>query len=401
MNKAIILAAATVVAMIAGRTAVSETRMPQKYNVGGFIHVPGSANHEFKAHSDPAPLAAATREDLAGPANSRAIRAAGRYMTGFPKTTALMLIDHGGIVFEAYQGLGGRDREFFSMSIGKSLTSLAVGKALCDGKLAGLQQKAGGIVPELNRNNLGKSTIRQLLMMSSGAYLPKHAGQPRFIGGLGRHPKTGKPYRRGMFWPIRLGQVTVADVLWGPAWDRIEDKNNHPPGEAFHYKSGDTLALSIVVERATGMSLARYFDRKIWRYVRSAGGGHWEADRNGSIVSASGFQTRLADWGRLALWILKESRKPGCYGDYLRAATSKQIATDGGSGRHKNRFRGYGYQWWTDNVLAPGFWGVGYAGQYLGINPPAEKIMIKFSYASSGQADRALFKIFNDWNAPN
>lgn len=401
MKSAIAFAAAVIVAMIMGRVAASETHMLQKYNVGGFIQVPGSTNYEFKANSDPVPLPTASDEALARSVNSRAIRAAAAYMKNFPKTTAFMLIDHGEVVFEAYQGLGSRDSEFFSMSIGKSLSSLAVGKALCDGMLAGLEQRAGEIVPELNRNNLGKSTIRQLLMMSSGVYRPKKAGQPRFVDGLGRRPRTGKPFQHAMFWPIRLGQVTVADVLWGPAWEKIEDKNVHPPGEAFHYKSSDTLALSIVVEQATGMSLAEYFDQKIWRSIRSDGGAHWEADRNGSTISASGFQARLTDWGRLALWILRERKKSGCYGDYLRAATSKQIVTGSSNGRHKNKFRGYGYQWWTDNVLAPGFWGIGFAGQYLGLNPSTGKILIKFSYGSTGQASRELFEIFNNWNVEN
>ena len=160
MYKAALFSAVAVVAMIVGRTAASETRMKQKYNVGGFIHVQGSANYEFKAHFDPASLAVATNNEISGSANSRAIRAAEGYMNRFPRTTALMLIDHGRIVFEAYQGLGGKDSEFFSMSIAKSLTSLAVGKALCNGNLAGLEQKAGEIVPELNKNNFGKSTIR-------------------------------------------------------------------------------------------------------------------------------------------------------------------------------------------------------------------------------------------------
>ena len=384
--------------MLAAHPVLAETRMLEKYNVGGFIDVPGSANDALEGHARPVPIDHATKEVLARPANARAIGAANRYMADFPKTTGLMLIADGKILFEAYQGMGSAKSEFFSMSIGKSLTSLAVGKALCDGHLPGLDTKAGAIVPELNNSNYGKSTVKQLLMMSSGAYEPKFAGQPRFKGGLGKRPKTGKPFRRGMFWPIRLGQITISDVLWGPAWEKAEDKNDRPPGAVFRYKSGDTLALGVVVERATGMSLARYFDRTIWRSVRSAGGAHWEADRSGTTVAASGFQTRMADWGRLAVWISTEIKKSGCYGDYLRAATSKQIATGGRVGRNKIKFRGYGYQWWTNNQRAPGFWGVGYAGQHLAISPPSGKILIKFSYASSSRADRALFQLFGDWH---
>ena len=99
------------------------------------------------------------------------------------------------------------------------------------------------------------------------------------------------------------------------------------------------------------------------------------------------------------MWLLGERRKPGCYGDYLRAATRTQIATTQPGARRKGIFRGYGYQWWTDNELAPGFWGVGFAGQVLGLNPATDKIIIKFSYQSSWRASRRLYSLFADWNA--
>ena len=92
----------------------------------------------------------------------------------------------------------------------------------------------------------------------------------------------------------------------------------------------------------------------------------------------------------------EQVKKPGCFGDYLRQATTTQIENarlGSGAGR---TFDGYGYQWWTDNQYAPGFWGKGYAGQDMAINPKTNKILLKFSYRST----RGIYKVFRDWNRP-
>lgn len=77
----------------------------------------------------------------------------------------------------------------------------------------------------------------------------------------------------------------------------------------------------------------------------------------------------------------------------MRAATVTQIPTGRGF------FRGYGYQWWTDHKSTPGFWGLGYAGQALGMDPDSGKVLVKFGYANYGRTADDLFRIFQDWVA--
>ncbi len=373
----------------------AEVRMAERFNVGGYIDVTRTEPHTFFPHAEPRPLQ--FDDPLPDTTNGRAVEAARQYMRAYPANTGMMLIDNGKIIFTAYQGMGGPDREFFSMSIAKSLTSLAVGQALCNGALKSLDIRAETIVPELAISNFGRSTIRQLLMMSSGAYISATAGQPNFTGGLGIRPKTGKPYPAAA-WPMRLSQVTVADLLWGFGWEKTENKNTSEPGRLFMYKAGDTMSLGKVIERLTGGSLAAYFDKTVWQKVRAAKTAHWEADKDGSTVGASGFQAHLEDWARIALWVWKEHRKPGCFGDYLREATRTQIANPRlGSGAGSS-FDGYGYQWWTDNKYVPGFWGKGYAGQELAINPDTGKILLKFGYRNYPGVTGDLYKIYREWN---
>jgi CubicO group peptidase (beta-lactamase class C family) len=403
MRRAVIFLSLALAGFPATAQDITNSRMQERFNVGGYIKVGRNTPHTFKPHQNPRGLPRARGDD---PGNRHAAAAAADYMRQAEFATGMMLIDHGKIVFENYKGKGNEASEFYSMSIAKSLTSLAVGKALCNGLFGSLDTLAGDIVPETKVNGLGQSTLRQLLMMSSGVWLTTNAGQPTFTGGFGHNRRTGKAYPAAG-WPIRLGQITVADYLWGQGWEKAENKNHAEPGQVFVYKAADTMTLSKVLEKAAAMSLAAYFDKHVWQSVRGEKTAHWEADRDGTTLAHSGFQASLRDWGRIAIWVLEQVKKPGCFGNYLRQATTTQIRNarlGSGSG---GTFDGYGYQWWTENSKAPGFWGKGYAGQELAINPETEKILVKFSYVSdcsragACHPKKRAYQIFREWNRPS
>lgn len=376
-----------------------DIRVQPRFMLGDFIRVARPPAHEFAPHAPPRALPDATAGMRAEASHRRAVDDAAAYLDKYPETLVMLMVADGRIVFQAYRGDAAPDRPLYSMSIAKSLTGLAVGQALCAGLIPSLDARVADQVPELGINNFGRSTLRDLLTMRSGAYVSTFIGQPKFRGGLGRRPRTGKPYR-GYGWPVRLGQVTVADVLWGSAWRRVENADADPPGRVFGYKGADTLAAATVVARAAGVSLAAYFDRTVWQSVRGAGPGAWEADRDGATVASSGAQFRLTDWGRIAQWVLTARAGGDCFGTYLRSATSTRVSTQRPGRRAHPHFAGYGYQWWTENRHAPGFWAVGYAGQYIAIDPASRRILIKFGYAQYGRSARDLFELFAAWTRP-
>ncbi|OUR78013.1 hypothetical protein A9Q83_08465 [Alphaproteobacteria bacterium 46_93_T64] len=369
-------------------------RMSEKDNVGGYIYAGFTEPHTFRINDVIHPLPHVSKSIKGTDKNQSIISDTKKYLDRFDASTAIILIDDGEILFEDYRGMGSPTSEFYSMSIGKSMTSLAVGKALCNDLLPNLDVVAGNIVPELNKSSLGKSTIRQLLTMSSGAYKSIRSGQPKYKNGIGFNPRNNKPFF-GHTWPIRLGQASVSEILWGKWWEEVEKKNPNIPGEIFNYKSNDTLSLSKVVERLSGKSLAAYFDQNIWREIGAEREGHWESDREGSTMANAGFQISLRDWARLAIWILDARKKDDCFGRYLKNATTTQIVIPYSK---TSSFTGYGYQWWTKTRLAPGFYGLGYAGQMLAINPETNKILIKFGYRYDRWSGFELLKLFKKWN---
>ena len=48
-------------------------------------------------------------------------------------------------------------------------------------------------------------------------------GRPKYSSGMGQRPRNGKPFG-GPSWPIRLGQISISDVLWGKIWEKTENK---------------------------------------------------------------------------------------------------------------------------------------------------------------------------------
>lgn len=386
MTKNILIALICLLAATGTLNPAHAKNIRPEYNVGGYLKYNKTPAYEFSASAAPRPLTVA---DQSLPPSQQA--AFDQYLKDYPATTALLAIEDGQLLFEAYQGVGRPSSEFFSMSMAKSLSSMTVGMALCRGDIKSLNLPAKEIVPEFGDGPYGRSTIRQLLMMSSGAYEPQNAGQPGFPNGIGFNPRNGKPFG-GASWPLRLGQVSIGDLLWGKWWDQITHKNANTPGAEFAYKSGDSLSLSKIVERATGRPLADYFDDNIWRHIGSEGIAHWETDKDGSTINSSGFQARARDWARIGIWTIDQYGKEDCFGRYLKEATANQIPVKSG-----NSFRHYGYQWWVNNKIAPGFWALGYAGQMMGIDPTTRRIILKFSYRMDPGSGIQIFKLLKAW----
>ena len=233
-------------------------KMQERYNVGGYLEVSKTTPHTFQPSKYPRALSDAF---LANNGNRKAKKIAKRWFKKSKHVTELLLIDHDNIVFEGYKGLGNKLSEFYGMSMAKSLTNLAVGKALCNRALKKLDLLAGELVPEIKVNNLGRSTVRQLLMMSSGHRLTKFSGQPTVAGGMGINAR-GK-ITKSPAWPIRLGQITVDDYLWGHIWKNAENKKYADPGKVFIYT-------------------AAYFDKHVWQLIQPQSKAHWTADRERS-----------------------------------------------------------------------------------------------------------------------
>ena len=58
---------------------------------------------------------------------------------------------------------------FYGLSVGKTVTAIAAGQAICQ-KLIALETKVGDVLPEFANTDMGKASLQNLLTMSSGTW---------------------------------------------------------------------------------------------------------------------------------------------------------------------------------------------------------------------------------------
>jgi len=86
---------------------------------------------------------------------------------------AIALLDGPTIVYAGYKAPATESSLFYGASITKTVTSLAVGQAICSGKLS-FNDRASDKIPELAGKPLGRATVRDLLRTASGAVTPSN-----------------------------------------------------------------------------------------------------------------------------------------------------------------------------------------------------------------------------------
>lgn len=277
---------------------------------------------------------------------------------------AILLTDGNQIVYMKIKPPADDHSLFYGMSMGKSVTSMAIGKAICANKIR-LDQEAGELVPRIHDKSLGKARVRDLLRMASGS---ASAFSDSTI-----HTKE------------QLRDQTSGAISW---LDIIADErvaaarkglfSAYGPGEIFDYKTTDPIVLGVAMNLTTGTRFTEWIHQSVLIPAGTASDGVLGQDKAGFADSASGVRLTLADWLRFAYWVQQSSRQEGCFGDYVRTATSTQIKNT--EKKFGTLFDGYGYFFWTENKYAKNsFWSSGYGGQRIGWSTKNDRILIAFS----------------------
>ena len=269
------------------------------------------------------------------------------------RTAGLLVIHKGRIVLEKYAlGITPQDR-WISFSIAKSLTSTLLGAAIADGKIAGIDAPVTRYIPELKGSAYDGVTIRQVLTMRSGvAWNEDYADPDSDVGRLAASMAHDS------------GTSLIATMQKLP--------RAAPPGTRWHYSTGESNMIGIIVTRAVGEPLADYLSRKIWRRYGMESDASWVTD-GGVEIGGCCLNVTLRDYGRIGLFAMGGGMvegKPILPRGWMAQATSAY--TD-----HAEGDLGYGYQWW---VPSPGtFAAIGIMGQYIYVDPRRETVIAEIS----------------------
>lgn len=247
------------------------------------------------------------------------------------RVTGLLVIKDGRILLERY-GLGrtAQDR-WAAWSVTKSVTSTLVGAAIKDGAIASVDDPVTKYVPELAKGAFKGVSVRNLLMMSSGAGWDEdyESRKSDFFAMVDR------PFLEKLKTMKRVAQS----------------------GKDFHYSTMDTNLLGLVVSRATRRPLSRYLSEKIWAPYGMEQDARWWSNR-GQEVAGANLTMTLRDFGRFGQFILDDAKIDGrsiVPEGWLKQATRPLLPSNWDVGAPS-----YGYQWWVMNdgsFLALGIFG--------------------------------------------
>ncbi len=264
-------------------------------------------------------------------------------------TKALVVVRGSQILYERYSfGVSKRNTPL-GYSVSKSLTALAVGRAICDGHIRSIDEPLQKYVTSLAGTSWGEASVKDVLRMSSGAYKT----EPQLDG----HKSRELQQRIGT--AIAEGKMTAdfMDLM------KANDDKSFSAGSVFNYSNFDTVALGLLVQAATGMPFPEYFEKTIWHSVGAESRGAWFVNQHGQASTYNGFSATPHDWARIGVMVLDElGKKESCFGKFLSDATSAQITSTGPA-------TAYGYQIWVGcRAAQTDFCFVGFGGQYLIFN---------------------------------
>ncbi|MBU6377913.1 MAG: beta-lactamase family protein [Gammaproteobacteria bacterium] len=254
-------------------------------------------------------------------------------------TAGLVILQDGKVRFERY-GLGfDANGRWTSFSVAKSFTSTLVGAAIQDGYIGSLEDKVSRYIPGLRGSAYDDVTVRQLLTMSSGVRWNEDYEDPAADVAQFNNAK-----------PEADLDATVSYMRKLP--------RAHPPGAVWHYNTGETNLIGVLVSSATGKPLAAYLQEKIWHPAGMQADATWLLGNSGHEIAGCCLQASTRDFARFGLFVLANGEAGGRQivpADWFAAATRKQqdIGEPG---------RGYGFQWWTYDdgaVAARGIFGQG------------------------------------------
>lgn len=252
------------------------------------------------------------------------------------RSAGMVIVQDGKLRFERY-GLGfDAQGRWTSFSVAKSFTSTLVGAAIRDGYIKSLDDKVSQYIPDLRGSAYDDVTIRQLLTMSSGVRWNEDYEDPKSDV--------------AQFNVVKPDPGVDATVSYLRKLPRA-----HPPGTVWHYNTGETNLIGVLVSSATGKPLTHYLQQKIWQPAGMEAKATWLKGPTGHEIAGCCIQAATRDFARFGLFVLADGKGVTVPADWFAQGTHKQkdIGTPG---------MGYGFQWWTyddGSVAAMGIFGQG------------------------------------------
>ena len=270
-------------------------------------------------------------------------------------TTAFLVVHDDKVLYKRY--FNGYDERSLntSFSMAKSFASALVGIAIDEGYIKSVNEPITNYIPELLKKDerFESITIRNLLTMSSGIKYEEGGDLP-----WSEQADDTKTYYATDLRGLALDCEIVGE-----------------PGEYFEYNNYNPLLVGLILERATGMSVSRYMEQKLWKPMGMEADGSWSLDstRSGFEKMESGVNARARDFARFGMlfagegdWEGRQLISRGWVEESTRADTRTDPSLE------------YQYFWWVDTPdKTSHFSARGKYGQYIYVAPEKDLVIVR------------------------
>lgn len=269
---------------------------------------------------------------------------------------SLLICKDGKLVFESYYRRGRANYPHYQMSITKSYTAMAIGRAIQLGYLTmkDLDKPVVDFLEELDRSKLAegaeKITLAEAMNMCSGIRIDKE---------MAKQAMQQQDQLRGQ------GQVQAYLSLTAPI--------PNAPRE-FKYQASDPTMTMQVLEAVVPGSAQEFIKTELLGKMGITNY-HWDPDVSGLPKSAAGSSMRSRD---MLKWGLMVMDKGVWNSEQLIPAEFVELAI---SPIHRSSFSNYGFFWWGEDVEVDGKTyaiksGRGAGGQFIFMVPDIDLVIV-------------------------
>ncbi|MBI1235580.1 MAG: serine hydrolase [Alphaproteobacteria bacterium] len=275
----------------------------------------------------------------------------------------LVVVHDGVIVHEQY--LNGADEMSrpTSWSVAKSFVATLIAMAVQEGRIDSLDQLAQEFAPQFEGSAFGETSLRHLLMMSTGIDFVEDYDDP----------------------DSDVGVLFADPFVWGSDIDDslLQFERVTDPGTEFDYISSASHVLSAVLRGIYDQPLHQIVQEKIWTPLGMESDAYWNQNVMGEDGVALGYcclNARPVDYARLGLLYLNdgvwegERLLPEGWVDMATRANApfqEAGATD--------PLRGYGLHFWFPETGRGEFFAAGIYGQYIWVDPSRNLVISRFA----------------------
>jgi CubicO group peptidase (beta-lactamase class C family) len=279
-----------------------------------------------------------------------------RFMTRMMlmRTTAFIVIKDNQTIYEQYWLNFDSSSVMNSFSVSKSIVALLLGIAIKEGKVESINQRVSDFLPQFKNENDSVLRIIDLLTMSSGLNWNEDFTNP-------------------------FSDIVVA--YYGSDIDSLIKKIKvvEEPGKKWKYLCGNTIILSLLLEKATGVPIYQYAQEKLWIPLGAEKDAYWSKDDSWGITKAfCCFYATPRDFAKLGILVLNKGMYNGQQivpKEYIETITKPSTWLQ----YNRKPVDFYGQHIWFakhNNEMIPYFSGM--FGQYVFIFPKENAIVVRF-----------------------